>query len=82
MVIVEVYVPSLDKTYEFKLNEDVATGVIIDELSSVICQKERCPVAGDKSELVLASAQSKQVLSVEFSLYENGIQTGDRLILV
>lgn len=82
MIIVEIYVPSVDKTYEFKLNEDVAVNVAVDEISSVICQKEQCSVKGDKTQLMLFRCESEQTLSMNLSLYENGVQSGDRLMLV
>lgn len=82
MIIIEIFVPSVDKIYEFKLNEDVSVGVAIDEISSVICQKEQCAVLGDKSQFMLVRTESRQILSMGLSLYENGVQSGDRLILV
>ena len=82
MIIVEIYVPSVDKNYEFKLSEDVAASVAIDEISSVICQKEQCGIKGDKSKLMLFRCENKQILSMNLSLYENGVQSGDRLMLI
>ena len=75
MILVEVFVPSLDRTYEFKLNEDVAVSVVIEEISSVICQKEQCDVEGNR-------CGKQQILSSNLSLYENGVQSGDRLYLL
>lgn len=82
MIIVEVHALSLGRTYEFKLNEDVAANVIIEEISSVICQKEQCAVKGERSELLLVLCDKQQILSSNLSLYENGVQSGDRLMLV
>ena len=82
MIIVEVFVPSLDKSYEFKLNEDVAVSIVIDEISSVICQKEQCNISGDKEQLMLFKPDNNQTLSIRLSLYENDIKTGDRLMLI
>lgn len=82
MILVEVFVPSLDRTYEFKLNEDVAVSVVIEEISSVICQKEQCDVEGNRSEFILVLCGKQQILSSNLSLYENGVQSGDRLYLL
>lgn len=82
MIIVEIFVPSVDKTYEFKLNEDVSVSVAIDEISSVICQKEQYAVIGDKSQLMLVRTENRQILYMGLSLYENGVQSGDSLMLV
>lgn len=82
MIIAEIYVPSVDKTYEFKLNEDVAVSVVIDEITAVICQKEQCSVRGDKFGFLLFSSDSGKILSLNLSLYENGIRSGSGLMLV
>ena len=72
----------MDKTYEFKLNEDVTVSVATDEIASVICQKEQCAVKGDKAKLMLVKPESGQLLSPGLTLYENGVLSGDRLMLV
>ena len=82
MILVEIFVPSLDKTYEFKLNEDVAVSVVIEEISSVICQKEQCDVEGNRADLILVLCEKQLILSSGLSLYENGVQSGDRLFLL
>lgn len=82
MILVEIYVPSVDRIYEFKLNEDIAVSVITDELCSVICQKEQCGVKGDKSDMLLFHKESKRILLPARSLFENNIRSGDRLVLI
>ena len=75
MIIVEVFVPAIDNIYEFRLNEDVAVNVVIEEIISVICQKER-------ADFLRVLSGKQQVLSSNLSLYENGVQSGDRLIML
>ena len=82
MIIVEVYAVSLEKTYEFKLNEDIAVHVVTDEISSLICQKEQCMVRGERGRWLLVLRDRQQILSANLSLYENGVQSGDKLMLV
>lgn len=81
MIFTEVYVPALDKKYDFKLNEDVAVSVIIEEITSLICQKEHCELNGYISELLLFRDSDSKVLSLSTTLYENDIKTGNKLIL-
>ena len=35
MIVAEIYVPVLDVSYDFKLDENVPTGVVIEEINSV-----------------------------------------------
>ena len=41
MVLVDVFVPSVDKTYNFSLNENVTIDAVILEITEMIEQKER-----------------------------------------
>ncbi|HCI60430.1 glutamyl-tRNA amidotransferase [uncultured Ruminococcus sp.] len=82
MIIVEIYVPSIDRTYDFKLNEDVVLSIVIEEITSVICQREKCSITGEKNDFLLLRAESNSILSKSLSLYENDVKTGDKLILV
>ncbi len=82
MVVVEIFVPSIGKTYDFKLNEDIALPIIIDEITSVICQKEQCNTNGKKNNYILVKKDKEQILEANMSLFENGVSTGDILMLL
>ena len=47
MIIVNVFIPLMDKEYEFKLNEDIPVCWIIEEITSLICQKEQYVLSND-----------------------------------
>ncbi len=81
MIYTEVYVPSIDKRYDFKLNEDVPAHIVIAEISSVICQKEHCNISGDQKQLLLFKESDYKVLSLNLTLYENDVRTGSKLVL-
>lgn len=80
MIVAEIYVPVLDASYDFKLDENVPTGVVIEEIASVICQKEQCEIGGDKTQFMLFKVENRQSLSANLTLYENGVTTGDSLV--
>ena len=82
MIIVEIFVPSVDGTYEFKLNEDIEVSLIIDEICSVICEKEQCPMPTNCQDMVLFNADREVRLNENLTLFENDICSGNRLILV
>lgn len=87
MVLVDVYVPSVDSTYDFQLDEDVKIGLLVEEIGEMICQKEHCRLEGDIEKLLLCSMESRENISREIlpkntTLAEYGIKTGDRLMLL
>ena len=40
MILTDVYVPSVDKIYDFQLNEKVPVSTVIEEITEMISQKE------------------------------------------
>lgn len=82
MILVDIYVPVLDETYDFHLDENTETGIIIEQVADMICQKEKCPLKGKVEELTLWKQDSGYKLSRCNTLKEAGIEAGERLLLV
>ena len=82
MILVDIYVPSVDKVYDFQLNENTSISTVIDELSEMVGQKERSPLYGSSSELILCDKSSGQIIHRNGTLSSSGITTGSTLILV
>lgn len=82
MILVDINVPSVDSSYDFQLDEDSSIYNIIAELSELISQKEHCEVVGKVEDLMLCTRKDRRVLSVNSTLRESGVQTGDSLMLV
>lgn len=82
MILVDVNVPSVENTYDFKLNEDALIGDIIGEVVQLVSQKERCHLVGESKELMLTHLRTGMILDRNKTLYESGVVSGDRLLLV
>ncbi len=82
MVLVDVYVPSVDREYNFSLNENVSISTIIEEIVEMIGQKEQTKLAGNMRDICLISREKECILPDSSSLSECGIMTGALLILV
>lgn len=82
MIVVEIIVPSVGGSYEFKLNEDVAVSLIIDEICSVICEREQYATSANMVDMMLFNVDTGIQLAKSLSLYENNIDNGSRLMLV
>ena len=53
MILVDVYVRSVDKEYNFSLNEGVPVSTIIAELTEMIAPKEQTQLRGEQKYLNL-----------------------------
>lgn len=81
MILVDVYVPSLNRVYDFNLDEDSAISVLISEISELICKKEHSVLDGLEKEFIMGSIDGNMNFNPVHSLKEYGIKNGDKLIL-
>ena len=82
MVIVDVRVPALEKTYNLSLEEKAKVGDLIEEILELILQKEHVGFRGDINSLVLASIDEGVQMRRDRTLADYGIHGGAELILV
>lgn len=82
MIMVDVYVPALDKEYDFSLDQNIRIGTIIEEIGEMIAHKEHSEVVGNVGELMLCDRRTEKILDENATLGSSLIRTGSKLILV
>ena len=82
MILVDVFVPMLDHNYDFKLDENTPVGTLADEMLAILCQWEGYPTENGVKRALLCDLEKKRIMSPITSLKDNGIESGDRLLLV
>lgn len=83
MILVEVMVPSLERRYDFELEETVTLDVLIQEMIGAIMQEEHCQCFGEGDQaLQLYSQASERRLPMDGTLHRCGVVNGQCLILV
>ncbi len=82
MILVDIFVPSVDKEYDFQLSESAEISMVIEEISEMIGQKERTEIVGDVSKLQLCDKEHQCILDRNRTLAQCGVVTGSRLILI
>lgn len=82
MILVDIYVPSVDKTYDFHLDENARVRTILEEVVEIIGQMERTSLTGDPAELLLCDRQGRCPLPEKATLRDCGIRSGSSLLLV
>lgn len=81
MIIVEIEVPIMGKKYDFQIDENVPLYEVKEEITEMICRKEQCPLQGDLRRMLIWTQAGKE-LSQEYSAQENGLRTGNQIMLV
>lgn len=82
MILVDVFVPSVDSTYDFQLDEDIKIGLLIEEIGEMICRREHCRLDGQMEKLLLCSMDTREIIPKHTTLAEYGIKTGGKLMLL
>lgn len=82
MIMVDVYVPALEREYDFKLDEKRTVLEIKEEVCRLIAQKERCTLQGESREMILCEKQEGDIFLSAQTLEACGIKTGSRLMLL
>lgn len=81
MITIDIYVPIIGKTYDFSLDENTRVETVTEEIVELIIQKEGC-AAQDAGDMFLFPEKESTALNIEFTLKENGVETGDKLLLI
>lgn len=82
MVLVDVYIPAVDETYDFMLDENTEIEKIIMEIYEMIAKKMQSSKKEHIEEFLLYNMDVKQVLEKHKTLYTSNVKDGLRLMLV
>ena len=82
MILVDIYVPAMDKSYDFMLDENVNVSALTTEITEMLAKKTGSDRCADRNEFVLYHVNREAPIPAGKSLYESGVRDGDRLILV
>lgn len=81
MILVEVYVAELNRSYDFKLDETVAVEQVIEDMVGMISQKEYLSQSSQAGRFLLCSREKGRVLPLNSTLSAEGITSGSSLLL-
>lgn len=82
MIMIDVYIPSLDETFDFRIDETAKVTNVVQEISEMMCKKYKTELNEKSENFFLCSAEQGIVLNGESTLEENDIVNGCRLYMV
>ncbi len=82
MILIDIFVPLMEKVFDFSVDETAQIGLLVEELSEMICQIERWPRLEDASQMLLCDPEGQRILPKDATLAGMGIGSGRRLILL
>lgn len=81
MILVDLQVVSLDRHYQFSLDETKSVLELITEIKDILCQKEKCEMLGEDDDLMLCSVTQSSILKKNRTLSDQGVRSAERLML-
>lgn len=82
MILVDIYIPSLDKTYDFQVDENVSVESLIVEIAEMIGNETKSGKKLSVEKFLLCSRDQELIFQKTSSLQSYGIKNGSRLMLV
>lgn len=82
MVLVEIYVACVDKSYDFRLDNKAIIKDVIDEIIIVVSQKEDIELNIDKENVTLSIVSKKIIMNKSLTLDDYNVAQGMKLMLV
>lgn len=82
MILVDIYIPAVDSTYDFMLDENTPIGQLMTEITGMIEKKVKEPEQAELQNFLLCDMQSGTILRTGKTLHTSGITDGGKLILV
>jgi len=82
MILTDVYVPALQETFDFELDENMPVGVITREIAQILACKTGTSLKTGEDAFLLGSFEKQDILDGALTLKECGIKNGSRLLFV
>ena len=82
MILTDIYVSALDKTYDFRVDETVPIYIVIAELVEIINREIRNEEKIDSESFDLCSYEFQGILPRDKTLGECHIRNGSKLFMI
>lgn len=82
MILVDIYIPSIDRTVDFNLDENVPVSALAEEIGEMIALSSQSAALGHTERLLLCSMDRGCILDKSMTLRQNGVANGSRLLIV
>ena len=82
MIMVDIYVASVDAAYDFEMDEEITTGEALRQITGILGMLYHSEEDPERCPFLLCVSRDSRILPDGVSLREAGVENGDRLLLV
>ncbi|MGN1179757.1 MAG: EsaB/YukD family protein [Suilimivivens sp.] len=81
MILLDVQLPLINKIYDFELDEDMMVSELLQKIMGIIAEKEGMEY-DPEDKMYLYAMGNERILNESYSLKQQGIRGGERLVLI
>ncbi|MGN0377372.1 MAG: EsaB/YukD family protein [Suilimivivens sp.] len=81
MIFLDVQVPLINKIYDFELDEEMPVSELVQKVTGIIAEKEEMEYE-PQTKMYLYAMGNETILNESYSLKQQGIRGGERLVLI
>lgn len=82
MILVNVFFQEINRSYDFRIDEKSKIEKVIEDMAEMIALKEHLTMADCPGMYLLCGKSAERIFNPDTTLAENGVSTGDTLLLV
>ncbi|MCQ2509346.1 MAG: hypothetical protein MJ116_02610 [Lachnospiraceae bacterium] len=82
MVVINVLFQGMNRSYDFKVDENAKTAKVIEDMAMMIAQREHLNFDKNKESFVLCDLDRQLILNMDSTFAENGICSGKTLVML
>ena len=82
MIVLEVYVPSVEGSFDFEVAESILVADFIEKVSDIVSRKIGSDTGFEEDKAMVFDYVGERPLDKKVTLKENGITDGSKLIVV
>lgn len=82
MVVINVLFQGMNRSYDFKVDEQAETAKVIEDIAMMISQKEHLNYDKEQESFVLCDLERQLILNMDSTFAENGICSGKTLVML
>lgn len=81
MIMTEIFIPALNQTRDFKLDENAYIADVLMDIGELLLPEDEVSEEA-MAGLLLCSYEQRRIYPLDRTLRQEGVENGDRLVLV
>ena len=81
-MLLAVFFAETNQAYDFKLDGNLPVGQLVEEMVGMISQRDHIALKREPGLFLLCSKKQGRILNKSCTLLENGVVSGDELMLI